>query len=398
MDKPPLLYLVHRIPYPPNKGDKLRSFHLLKHLAEHFEVHLGTFVDHADDWQHVPALDQWCASAHVGRLNPLLGRVKSLTGLLSGEALTIPYYRDRALSSWVRDTVKTRGIQQAVVFSGAMAQYLEGVRLDCSFIDFCDVDSAKWTQYSASRRWPMSWLYRREGRLLERFEQRWAARADHVSFVTRAETDLFLQGVPQLGAKTMVVENGVDAEFFSPVNGGASPYEEAGPHLVFAGAMDYWPNIDAACWFANEVLPLVRVRHPLAHFHIVGMNPAPSVRALEALENVHVTGTVPDVRPYVHHADVVVAPLRVARGIQNKVLEAMAMARPVVVSNASATGLRGMVGQTHEEAETPDDYVVAIERCLEPKASDMGLRARDLILSAYAWPAHLSAVSQCLTA
>jgi len=397
MSRPPLLYLVHRIPFPPNKGDKVRSFHLLKHLAEQFEVHLGTFVDHPDDWPHVPALDTWCASVHVGRLDPRRGRLKSLAGLVTGEALTLPYYRDRGLAAWVRQTVATHQIRQAVVFSGAMAQYLDGLDLDRTFIDFCDVDSAKWSQYGASRPWPMSWLYRREGRLLGKFEQHWAARADHASFVTRAETDLFLSAAPALGDKTLVVENGVDAEFFSPDNGGESPYRDGGPHLVFAGAMDYWPNVDAACWFANDILPRIRSRHPDAQFHIVGMNPAPAVKALADLDHVQVTGTVPDVRPYVHHADVVVAPLRVARGIQNKVLEAMAMARPVVVSSASAAGLRGVPGQTHEVAETPDDYVDAIERCLAEGAGDMGSAARDVVLAGYAWPAHLSAVSRCLS-
>jgi sugar transferase (PEP-CTERM/EpsH1 system associated) len=398
MSKPPLLYLVHRIPYPPNKGDKVRSFHLLKHLAEHFEVHLGTFVDHPDDWPHVPTLGQWCASVHVAPLDPRRGRLRSLVGLLTGEALTLPYYRNRALGAWVRRTVSERGIRQAVVFSGAMAQYLDGLALERTFIDFCDVDSAKWTQYGEARRWPLSWLYRREGRLLGRFEQHWAARADRASFVTRAETDLFLRAVPDLGEKTIVVENGVDADYFSPQHGGARPFQGPGPHLVFAGAMDYWPNVDAACWFAREVLPQVQVRHPGVQLHVVGMNPAPSVLALGSLDNVHVTGTVPDVRPYVHHADVVVAPLRVARGIQNKVLEAMAMARPVVVSAASAAGLRGVPGRTHEVADTPADYVAAIDRCLAEQGDAMGQQARQVVLEGYAWPAHMAAVSRCLSA
>ncbi|QID18545.1 TIGR03087 family PEP-CTERM/XrtA system glycosyltransferase [Nitrogeniibacter mangrovi] len=396
MSKPPLLYLVHRIPYPPNKGDKVRSFHLLKHLAERFEVHLGTFVDHPDDWQHVPALDRWCASVRVAALSPRLGRLRSLTGLLTGEALTLPFYRDRGLAEWVRQTQRACGIDRVVVFSGAMAQYLEDLPVTQTFIDFCDVDSAKWSTYGQSRPWPLSWLYRREGRLLGQFERQWAKRADHTSFVTRAETELFLTAAPTLRDKTVVVENGVDAEFFSPANGGASPFEGDGPHLVFSGAMDYWPNVDAACWFADEVLPQLRRRHPGAQFHVVGMNPAPSVLALAKRDGVHVTGTVPDVRPYIHHADVVVAPLRVARGIQNKVLEAMAMGRPVVASSACARGLRGTPGLTHEEATSVDEYVAAVDRCLGEGGASMGRRAREAVLQAYAWPAHLGLVTQCL--
>ncbi|MEZ5626987.1 MAG: TIGR03087 family PEP-CTERM/XrtA system glycosyltransferase [Rhodocyclaceae bacterium] len=399
MDKPPLLYLVHRIPYPPNKGDKLRSFHILRHLAEHYRVFLATFVDHPDDLRHVQALDQWCAGVHAVRLNPTLGRMRSLRGLLTGEALSVPYYRNSGLADWVSEMVRSEHIRKAVVFSGPMAQYLEGLSLARTVIDFCDVDSAKWTQYAASRRGPMAWLYRREGRLLGRYERQWARRADVSSFVTRAEADLFLADAPQLADRVLAIENGVDAEVFSPANGGERPYRAGDPNIVFAGAMDYWPNVDAATWFAREVMPRVWAELPEACFTIVGMNPTPAVRSLAVPERVVVTGTVPDVRPYVHHADVVVAPLRVARGIQNKVLEAMSMARPVVVSTASAAGLRGRVGISHEVAESPADYVAAIQRCLAPEVGQaMGLAARQTVLEHYAWDAHLKAIPNALAA
>lgn len=397
MDKPPLLYLVHRIPYPPNKGDKLRSFHILRHLAEHYRVFLATFVDHPDDLRHVQALDQWCAGVHAVRLNPTLGRMRSLRGLLTGEALSVPYYRNSGMADWVGEMVRSEHIRKAVVFSGPMAQYLEGLPLARTVIDFCDVDSAKWTQYAASRRGPMAWLYRREGRLLGRYERQWARRADVSSFVTRAEADLFLTDAPQLADRVLAIENGVDAEVFSPANGGERPYRGGTPNIVFAGAMDYWPNVDAATWFAQEVMPRVWAELPEACFTIVGMNPTPAVRSLAVPGRVVVTGTVPDVRPYVHHADVVVAPLRVARGIQNKVLEAMSMARPVVVSTASAAGLRGCVGISHEVAESPADYVAAIHRCLAPEVGrTMGLAARQTVLEHYAWDAHLKAIPNAL--
>ncbi|KAA3652559.1 MAG: TIGR03087 family PEP-CTERM/XrtA system glycosyltransferase [Proteobacteria bacterium] len=399
MDKPPLLYLVHRIPYPPNKGDKLRSFHILRHLAAHYRVFLATFVDHPDDLRHVQALDQWCAGVHAVRLNPTLGRMRSLRGLLTGEALSVPYYRNSGMADWVGEMVRSEHIRQAVVFSGPMAQYLEGLPLARTVIDFCDVDSAKWTQYAASRRGPMAWLYRREGRLLGRYERQWARRADVSSFVTRAEADLFLAEAPQLADRVLAIENGVDSEVFSPAHGGERPYRGGQPNIVFAGAMDYWPNVDAATWFAREVMPRVWVEMPEACFTIVGMNPTPAVRALAAPGRVVVTGTVPDVRPYVHHADVVVAPLRVARGIQNKVLEAMSMGRPVVVSSASAAGLRGQAGTSHEVADAPDDYVAAIRRCLAPQAAQaMGQAARQTVLEHYAWDAHLQAIPKALSA
>jgi len=395
MPKAPILYLVHRIPYPPNKGDKVRSFNMLKVLAEHFDVHLGTFIDQDEDWAYLKELEQWCTSVKVVGLNSKRAKLASLSGLLSGEALSLPYYRSAQLQAWVDAVVDEHAIDRVVVFSGAMAQYVDRRRFGKVFVDFCDVDSAKWTQYAQSRSWPMSWLYRREGRLLGAFERDTAYAADHVSFVTQAESGLFLSAAPALSSRVLSIENGVDTEFFSPRHGGESPYGSEGPRLVMTGAMDYWPNVDGACWFANEVMPQVRERFPEASFSIVGMNPTPAVEALQAMAGIRVTGRVPDVRPYLHHADVVVAPLRIARGIQNKVLEAMAMARPVVVSSASATGLRGEPGVTHEVAEQANDYVVAIERCM--KASVMGSRARDMVIGEYAWQAHLSVMVRCLT-
>ncbi len=390
MSRPPLLYLVHRIPYPPNKGDKVRSFHILRHLSQRYRVFLGCFVDLDEDEAHVPALAQWCEDVCVERIRPLPARFHSLRGLLSGEALTIPYYRNQRLGDWVRARVAEYGIGHAVAFSGAMAQYLDGLPLARRVIDFCDVDSAKWTQYAEARRWPMAWLYRREGERLAEFERQWAGRAEVSTFVTAAERQLFLRDAPDLATRTAVIENGVDADFFSPRHAGARPYPAGRPTVVFSGAMDYWPNVDAACWFAAEVLPLLRERHPTLVFTVVGMNPAPAVRALSEPGRIEVTGTVPDVRPYVAHADVVVAPLRVARGIQNKVLEAMSLARPVVVSTASLSGLRARSGEEYLAAGDASGFAQAVSSLLESsRAARIGGAARQRVLQDYSWDAHL---------
>ncbi|MCB1954764.1 MAG: TIGR03087 family PEP-CTERM/XrtA system glycosyltransferase [Rhodocyclaceae bacterium] len=397
MSRLPLLYLVHRIPYPPNKGDKVRSFNILRHLARHFRVYLGCFVDHPDDLTHVPELAEWCEDTCAVSIRPLLSRLASLRGLLSGEALTVPYYRKTTMARWVRDSVARQSIEHAVVFSGAMAQYLEGLALKRCLIDFCDVDSAKWTQYAQSRRWPMSWLYQREGARLGRFERDWAARADVSTFVTAAERGLFLGQAPHLASRTEVVENGVDADYFAPANAGPSPYPEGVRQVVFSGAMDYWPNVDAACWFANEVMPLLRARLQGLEFTVVGMNPTPAVRALEGLGYVRVTGTVADVRPYVAHGDVVVAPLRVARGIQNKVLEAMSLARPVVVSTASLTGLRATPGEEFLAAGSANEFADAVAVALEPAdAARIGAAARARVVADYSWEAHVGALREML--
>lgn len=382
---------MHRIPYPPNKGDKVRSFNILRQLARTRRVFLGTFVDHPDDRQHVARLGEWCEDVCAVELDPRLGRIKSLRGLLTGEALSLPYYRSARLAQWARATVAQHGITQAVAFSGPMAQYLDVPGLQRRIVDFCDVDSAKWTQYAADRPWPMSWLYRREGDRLLAFERRAAMASDASLFVTEAEAALFIRSAPEARERTQVMQNGVDADFFSPANGGESPYPAGDPVIVFSGAMDYWPNIDAVTWFATELLPQIRRSVPEARFWIVGMNPAPAVQAL-AGEGITVTGTVPDVRPYIAHADVVVAPLRIARGIQNKVLEAMAMARPVVVSAEAAVGLSARKGEDCEIAQNGEEAVRMVTRLLQGPdvGCVMGAAARRCVVENYSWQAHLA--------
>lgn len=395
--RPPILYLVHRIPYPPNKGDKVRSFNILRQLAQRHRVFLGTFVDHPDDRVHVERLKEWCEDVCAIELSPRWKRIASLPALLGSEALSLPYYRDARLAEWVRATVNRERIARAVTFSGPMAQYLEPLRLERTVVDFCDVDSAKWTQYAAERPWPLSWLYRREGARLLAFERAAARQADCSLFVTEAEAALFRRAAPEAGDRVCVMQNGVDSTYFSPDVGFASPYSPGGPVLLFTGAMDYWPNIDAVSWFAKEILPLVRSRIGEVRFWIVGMNPAPAVLEL-AGEAVTVTGTVPDVRPYLAHADVVVAPLRIARGIQNKVLEAMAMARPVVLSAAPAVGLAAEDGRDCVVAEDAEAFAEGVVGLLADASGrqDMGRAARECVLKHYSWQAHLGLLDEVL--
>ena len=172
-----LLYLVHRLPYPPNKGDKVRSYHLLKHLAARHCVFLGTFIDDPQDEAYVDKLPEFCADMHIARISPRTARIRSLAGLLGNEALTLPYYRNAGLQDWVECTLREQKIDAAVIFSSAMAQYVQGVPDLRTLVDFVDMDSAKWTQYAANHRWPMSWLYRREGARLLAFERAVAQRA-----------------------------------------------------------------------------------------------------------------------------------------------------------------------------------------------------------------------------
>jgi sugar transferase (PEP-CTERM/EpsH1 system associated) len=392
-----LLYLVHRIPYPPNKGDKIRSFNLLRYLSDRYRVHMGCFIDSSEDAAHAEELSRWCADLCAVPLDPREAKLRSLSGLLSGEALTLPYYRSARLQVWVDRTVATHGIARAVVFSSPMAQYLRRLPQLRTVVDLVDVDSAKWTSYAEEHRWPLSMIYRREGRRLLAFEREAVARAAAGVLVTQAEVRLFDRLAPECSARMHAIENGVDSEFFAPSDDLVSPYGTGEVPIVFTGVMDYWPNIDAVTWFAREVLPTLAQRRPDVRFYIVGMNPTPAVRALAADRRIIVTGKVPDVRPYLQHAAAVVAPLRVARGVQNKVLEAMSMARPVVVSTVAAMGIAAECGVDFEAAADAAAFVERTLRVLDAvRGAEMGRCARARIGSAYRWDCNLARFGELL--
>ena len=285
MNKPPLLFLCHRIPYPPNKGDKIRSFHLLHHLSQHFDIYLATFVDDPEDWPWVPEVEKFCVQSVFLGLNPTAARLRSLTGLVRGKVLSLPYYHNAEMHTWVHSKVAEHGISHVLVFSAAMAQYALDPALAFArkVIDFVDVDSDKWQQYALQKRWPMSWIYRREGELLLEFEREVAREFDAGLFVSSSEADMFRQLAPESAHKVGFYNNGVNTTYFAPDTALPNPYAPGVEVLVFTGAMDYWPNVDAVSWFAREVFPLLLVHYPDLEFFIVGSSPSAAVTQLGAL-------------------------------------------------------------------------------------------------------------------
>ncbi len=394
-----ILFLVHRLPYPPNKGDKVRSYHLLRHLQRNHRVFLGTFIDDPEDEQYLPLLQTMCPDLHVERIDPRSAKVKSLGGLLTGEALTLAYYRNLGMQRWVRQTAAANNLQACVVFSSAMAQYAQPLLPHVPMlVDFVDVDSAKWTQYAPAHRWPLSMLYRREGKRLLAYERAVAAQAHSAYFVTPNETALFVSQAPECDGGVQSMGNGVDCDFFNPDGQLPSPYKSGEQAIVFTGAMDYWPNIDGVSWFVAEMLPRLVAHYPKLHFYIVGRNPAQQVRGLAA-PHVTVTGTVPDVRPYLQHASAVVAPLRVARGIQNKILEAMAMQQPVVTVSSCADAIGATEQQGLLRADTPEEIVAALQRLLQSPddTAALGKQARQYVERECSWHAHLQKIDHALS-
>lgn len=389
-----LLYLTHRIPYPPNKGDKIRSYHLLKYLSQHFHVHLGTFVDIEEDWQYAENIKEWCDEVCLIKLDPRIARLRCLSGFATGSPLTLPFYRDRQLKQWVDDLLKIKSITKIVTFSAAMTQYVRHLYSAQRVIDFVDVDSDKWRQYAETKPWPLSWIYQRESALLQNYERDVAQEFDKSTFVSLKEAALFKMMMPEVADKVDYFNNGVDTDYFSPIHQFPNPYPTDNRILVFTGAMDYWANVDAVEWFVQKVFPIVRSQIADIKFYIVGSNPSARVLALTKIPGVIVTGKVEDIRPYLKYASIAIAPLRIARGIQNKVLEAMAMGKRVVLSPQAMEGIQAVDG---EELYVATDEITFASKVINliSEESDVEMNAaRSRILSDYTWSASFARFDQ----
>lgn len=385
-----LLFLAHRMPYPPNKGDKIRSYHLLRHLAEDYRIYLGCLVDDPADWQYLDELDALCAGVKAVALNPLVGRIKGLGSIARGRPLSLDYFWNTQLSAWVDGLVRDKTVSAALAFSSPMARYLEHHGGIGRVMDFVDVDSDKWRQYAEEAQGPLSWIYRREHGTLERYERKIAALFDASVVVTEAEAHLLRCLAPDAADRIHAVANGVDYAYFDPGIEFDDPFERESIPLVFTGAMDYRANVDAVGWFANEVFPAVRRSEPQAQFYIVGSNPTDAVQRLANMDGIHVTGRVPDVRPYLSHACAVVAPLRVARGVQNKVLEALAMNKPVICTPEAAEGLvEGAPLSVTEDPAEMSRMLLDVSRTCEA-ASRADTVGRKYVCRNYEWSVNLS--------
>lgn len=396
---PEILFLVHRAPWPPDRGDRIRSWHIFEALAKLAPVHVAALADNADD-----------AAAAREKMAPLCtslaikvrttSRPQALVqAVLTGDPVSNRLFRNAALARHVDRLIGRGTISHIVGFSGQMAQYLPADFGGPVVMDFVDVDSAKFATYAEQdRRQPLHWVHAREARVLGAFETDVARRVDASLFVSEAEAALFREQSGLGADKVRAVENGIDTDRFDPALTGDRVATGEGPLAVFTGQMDYRPNIDAVRWFAADILPLIRRRHPAARFAIVGRAPTDEVRALAALPGVTVTGEVPDVRPWLAAADAVVAPLLLARGVQNKLLEAMAMARPVVASAAAATGIDATPGEHLLVADGAAAMADAVGALFDDRAAaaTMGQAARARMIARYGWDARLAPLGDLL--
>lgn len=385
-----ILFLAHRAPFPPDRGDRMRAWPILRTLAELAPTHLVCFAERQAEADALGPILPLLASHRVEPRAPV-GAMMALRAIVGGRPVSLAAFESPVLAAYVEGLLAERDIAHIYVFSSQMAQFVPAGR---GFVmDFVDVDSAKFEAYGRS---PFGCIYRREARLLARWEAEVAARADRSLFVSDAEAALFRARSGQ-DDRIGTLANGIDPDRYDP----STPSEmakEHGPLIAFTGQMDYRPNVEAVVRFARDTLPLIRAQRRDARFAIVGRAPAAEVRALTRQAGVIVTGEVPDIRPWLAAADIVVAPLAVARGVQNKLLEAMAMARPVVASSAAAEGLDVIADRELLIADgAPAEAGAILTLLADPtRAEAIGMAARARMVSDYGWPARLAVLPALL--
>jgi len=407
--------LTHRFPYPPDRGDRIRSYHLLRVLAREFNVTLGAIADEpvsASQQQHIEGLCEQVVIGQPGKIERLLGAAKSVARRRS---ITEGMFASGSLMTQITQFQNRNPFDRVVVFCSSMFRYVDtaGFRGTRIVVDLVDVDSRKWEQLGRENRFPKSLVFRREADRVQCLEQRIADTVDAVVLVSADEAALYRETVDVPDSQTVLgVSNGVDTEYFRPTRSrtraefdGDPPRAELSAisatttplRLVFTGVMNYSPNVSGMEWFCREVLPALQKRIDVS-LKIVGRSPNAQAQLLDRLSGVEVVGEVPDVRPYLSEADIAISPLKLARGIQNKVLEAMAIGCPVVCTSQSAQGIDGEDGIHFVIADTVEDWCRALtelhldqDRCQRLLGA-----ARHLVVSAYSWSARLGPILQLL--
>ena len=395
-----LLFLAHRLPFPPTKGDKIRSFHLLQFLIRRHTVHLGTLVDDEQDLQHVPAVEALLEDrCKIVALPKWRARARMASALISGAPLSAACFYDRELQKWVDDLLCGRKIDKAVIFGSAMAPYLlrnRGFGNARVIMDMVDVDSDKWQQYAHGSRGALRLLYQREADKLLALERNAAESFGATLLVSDFERRSFAAMAPKAADRIHTGRNGVDLAYFDPAVAHPNPFAPGQRPIVMTGRMDYRPNAEGAVWFAQQVLPLIRRNIPNAVFYVVGAQPGPQLSGLRS-KDVVITGAVDDIRPYLQHAAVAVAPLHMARGVQNKVLEAMAMAKVVVATTPASRALDVRPGHELLLADDPAAFADQVSRVVrDNECADIARAARQHVLEHYSWDGNLEIVERLL--
>lgn len=399
-----ILFLAHRLPYPPNKGDKIRSYNQLKFLSKYGSIYLGTLIDDPRDIQYKNAFNKICDDVHISSIIAKTRRPLSALGHFRKQPASVCYFYDKKLQQWVDNVLTKKRINVVFCFSSTMAEYLfrspswEKIQTSEIIIlmDYCDVDSKKWFDYASIKRWPLSLFFQREGHLLLQYEQRIADTFDFCFFASSREKRLFEKY--HNATNIDVLENGVDLDFFSIQTQPENRLQPSPPIIAFTGVMDYDVNIDGVLWFIEKIWPAIIRKNSEVQFYIVGSNPTPQIQALSKQNNIIVTGYIKDIREYYEMATICIAPLRIARGIQNKILEALAMSKAVVCTQNAFEGINAEPGRDLLVFDDPADFAQNIITLLKDpeKRAKLGQNGRRQMEKNYSWPAQLNVLQRYL--
>jgi sugar transferase (PEP-CTERM/EpsH1 system associated) len=379
-----ILYVCHRFPFPPKRGGKIRPFNMIRHFSTSHRVTVASLVRSKSEAEEGSGIAPHCVRFEMGRVNDSVQALRMVARLPTAVPSSLGYFYSAPLARRIREMLARERFDLIFVHCSSVAQYVEQVTDVPKILDFGDMDSQKWLEYARYKPFPLSLGYALEGRKLEREERRLARRFDVCTATTRGEWETLERY--RTAVSTDWFPNGVDSDLFKP---GEEPYDP--DTLVFVGRMDYYPNQECMFDFCGNVLPRLQAKRPTLKLLIVGADPPPSVQKLAELPGVTVTGSVPDVRPYARSAALMVAPLNIARGTQNKILEGMAMGLPVVTSRVAAEGVDAQADAHFRVATTPDEYVSEIMRIIDdPAERDRLARAgRARMLSHHSWPASM---------
>lgn len=375
-----ILYVCHRFPYPPKRGGKIRPFNMIKHFSLRHEVTVASLARSDAEAQEARGIAPHCAAFSMGKVSNPIQFLRMLARLPTRTPSSMGFFYSPDLEKQVRTLLATRKFDLIFVHCSSVAQYVAHVSGIPKILDFGDMDSQKWLEYAQHKAFPISLGYKLEGKKLMREEKRLAGIFDMCTATTRAEWEsLRAYGV---STPSDWFPNGVDSEYFSP---GIEPYDP--DTISFVGRMDYYPNQQCMFDFCANMLPLVRLRRPQAKLLIVGADPSPAVRKLGDIQGVTVTGSVPDVRPYVRKSAAMVAPLSIARGTQNKILESMAMGVPVVASSVAAGGVDAVHGEHFLVASTPQDHAACILKLMSDRSerARLSCAGRERMLTHHNW-------------
>ena len=377
-----ILFLAHRLPYPPNKGDRIRSFRELQLLSERHEVDLFCFYDEPEDEQQVENVKRYCRYSYAEKLGWLSSRLRSLATLFKGQPFSMAHFHSRTMEEALRKAIHLERYDLVFMFSSSMATYSQVMEHLPVILDMVDVDSDKWAQYAAQSSPLLSWLWAREARLLSDCETQMVERSVATLLCTDSEAAILIRrGQAQ---KIRVVGNVLDMDYFDresvQIPGEIASWR---PYIIFTGAMNYRPNVDAVTYFHREVFPIIRKSLPELKFVIAGMSPSREVVELASDDAVRVTGLVSDIRPYLKGAVAAVVPMRIARGIQNKILEALAMGLPVITTRKIAGGLPQSVASLLSVGDLSQEFAAAVLDAVQNGPKHAAVKVRDALAEHY---------------